>query len=95
MKMTRYVIRSMSTSDFDWRSKEPARPYHIYLLPPEQRRGAYWSHLGAAMTFESPEAAYREGIACLGKGYFDIAPVGNPNWPDFWDIQAMRRRAAA
>ena len=44
------------------------------------------------MTFDSPEAAYREGIACLGEDYFEIAPVGNPNWPDFW---AMRRRAAA
>ncbi len=47
------------------------------------------------MTFDSPGAAYREGIACLGEDNFDIAPVGNPNWPDFWDIQAMRRRAAA
>ena len=37
MKMTRYVIRSMSTTDFNWRSKEPVRPYHIYLLPPEKR----------------------------------------------------------
>lgn len=49
------------------------KPYHVYLLPPEERCCAYWSSLGAAMTFESPEAAHQAGVASLGDKSFDIA----------------------
>ena len=37
----RYVIRSMSTTDA--RPGQQVVPYHIYLLPPLERSGAYWS----------------------------------------------------
>ena len=59
--MIRYVIRSMSTTDFVLGSNEWVKPYPIYLLPPEKRCGAYWSRLAAAMTGDRPEAANHEG----------------------------------
>ena len=79
--MTRYNIRSMSTTDFVLGSNEPVKPYRGYLLPPEKRCGAYWSRLGPAMTFDGPEIAYQEALA--SEKVFDIAPVGDPGWRDF------------
>jgi hypothetical protein len=84
--MTRYVIRSMTTTDFGLGSKEPVKPY---LLPPVQRCGAYWPRLAPAMTFDRPEAAYQEGVESLRQKYFDLAPVNDPDGQNFWDIQAM------
>ena len=49
----RYVIRSMSTTDFEPYSHERVRPDHIYLMRPELRGRAYWSDLGDAQRFDS------------------------------------------
>ena len=75
----KYVIRSMSTSDYNGR--DPVIPYQIFLLPREQRRGAYWARSGAQIfdTLEEAEAdwlrIWPEG-KCLGS--MDIAPLGHP-----------------
>jgi hypothetical protein len=74
-----YVIRSMSTSD--WNGRDPVVPYHIYLMKPEKRRGAYWStYMLDAMKFDSIEAAEAEWHRSRidGRGRTDIAPINHP-----------------
>jgi hypothetical protein len=75
-----YVIRSMSTSD--WNGRDPVVPYHIYLMRPEHRRGAYWTPYGSEiMKFDTLEAAEDEfrRLWPQGKqGRTDIAPLGHP-----------------
>ena len=60
----RYVIRSMSTTDFEPYSHEPVRPYHIYLMRPELRGRAYWSDLGDAQRFDSYRKAEARSVVC-------------------------------
>lgn len=61
----RYVIRSMSTSD--WNGRDPVVPYHIYLLKPERRAGAWWTRSflrSDVMTFDTLEEAQEELARC-------------------------------
>ncbi len=75
-----YVIRSMSTTD--WNGRDPVVPYHIYLMRPEHRRGAYWTSYGnEIMKFDTLEAAedeYRRLWPEKRLGRTDIAPLGHP-----------------
>lgn len=71
-----YVIRSMTTSDYNGR--DPVTPYHIYLMKPEHRRGAFWTPYGQQImrfdTLEAAEAEWRRiGLDKLGRR--DIAPI--------------------
>ncbi len=74
-----YVIRSMSTSDWDGRN--PVVPYHCYLAWPEQRAGAWWTtyHSSAQRfaTIEEAEAEWRR-IGLEKRGRIDIAPLHHP-----------------
>ena len=56
-----YVIRSMSTTD--WNGRDPVVPYHVYLLQPQARRGAYWSTCGEIMLFDTLEEAEAAVVA--------------------------------
>jgi hypothetical protein len=73
-----YVIRSMSTSD--WNGRDPVVPYHVYLLQPQARRGAYWSTCGEIMRFDTLEEAEAEWrrINIDKRGRTDIAPLKHP-----------------
>jgi hypothetical protein len=79
----------MTTTDANRR--EPIRPYHIFLLPPEKRRGAWWTpYLSEAMKFDSATqaAAY---IATVG-GQLDRAEIAPTDadargLPTYWDNQ--------
>jgi hypothetical protein len=77
MTMT-YVIRSMSTTD--WNGRDPVVPYHVYLLQPQARRGAYWSTCGEIMRFDTLEEAEEEWrrINIDKRGRTDIAPLKHP-----------------
>jgi hypothetical protein len=100
MTTTGFVVRSMTTTDYDWR--RPATkvvPYHIYLMPPEKRRGAYWSSLSEAQVFPTREAAQAEIDRALTKreyGYGpDVVPFHHKDLPTFWDCQAAYGAAKA
>jgi hypothetical protein len=57
-----YVIRSMSTTDAN--RAEPITPYHLYLLKPEKRIGAYWtSSKFDIATFATIDAALEQARA--------------------------------
>lgn len=55
-----FVIRSMTTTDFNPFSKKPVVPYHIYLREPLNRARAYWAHQGEAQRFATVEEAQAE-----------------------------------
>lgn len=91
--MTKFVIRSMSTTDYRMAYRSGATfvpeqkpvPYHVYLMPLEKRRGAYWNRfLGDAMTFETVEAAQAEIDRC-DLTSCDIAPYDHSNLPAYWE----------
>ena len=73
-----YVIRSMSTTD--WNGRDPVVPYHVYLLQPQARRGAYWATYGEIMHFDTLEAAEEEWkrLGFDKRGRRDIAPLNHP-----------------
>ena len=94
-----YVIRSMSTTDF-YPGGPPVTPYHVYLLPPGERKGAYWSRLlGLAQQFATVEEAEAECERALPardewerKRYrHDIVPVDHDGLPTFWEMQVRHR----
>ena len=71
-----FVIRSMSTTD--WNGRDPVVPYHVYLMKPEHRAGAYWTSYGRQiMHFDTLEAAEAEWkrIGLEKYGRRDIAPI--------------------
>lgn len=88
--MCKYLIRSMTTTDFDYRSAKPVTPFHIYLLPAQERTSAYWSSGFRAATFDSPQAAEAEATR-LGLDNADIVPMNDTAIPAYWELQAMRR----
>jgi hypothetical protein len=94
--MTQFVIRSMTTTDYDFRRPStPVVPYHIYLLPSHKRRGAYWSSKWEAERFDTIEAAEAEVARSLPvRDKWDsrpeIVPVNDDNIPTFWDNQKLR-----
>jgi hypothetical protein len=75
-----YVIRSMSATD--WRPGCASVPYHIYLLPPGKRHGAYWTRIVTdAMRFDTEAEAEAEWLRFWPAdrlGTQDIAPVNCP-----------------
>lgn len=74
-----YVIRSMSTTD--WNGRDPVVPYHCYLAWPEQRQGAWWTtYPSSAMRFDTMEEAEAEWkrIGLEKYGRRDIAPLNHP-----------------
>jgi len=91
-RMTLYVVRSMTTTDFDIRSGRPVTPYHIYLLPPELRHGAYWSGTYRAMTFDSPQDAEAEANRCLSNpNNANIVPLDDHDIPTYWELRDLAR----
>jgi hypothetical protein len=90
----RYVIRSMSTTDFEPYSHEPVRPYHIYLMRPELRGRAYWSNLGDAQRFDSyrkAEAEERRLFPEDDRRTANIVPEDDRAYPTYWEISNMNR----
>lgn len=87
-----YVIRSMSTTDAT-PSNNPT-PYHIYLLKPEKRVGAYWArHQIDAATFDTIDAAMAHGDLALTDKRFDVVPRRDSDVPTYWDARAGNSRA--
>lgn len=76
----KYVIRSMSTSDWDGRN--PVIPYHIYLMKPHRRAYAWWTASGDDImhfdTLEAAEAEWRKLWPDGRMGRCDIAPLNHP-----------------
>lgn len=89
--MTKYVIRSMTTTDAT-RDNAPV-PYHVYLIKPEKRRGAYWCRCSSDIaTFDSIEAAQAEIDRSLPQREVyeplqDIVPQDDRAVPTFWDAR--------
>jgi len=98
--MTKFVIRSMSTTDYDPRSGSKPEPYHLYLARSECRGGAYWRSRFSSeiMTFESIEDALCHGENHLnklddwsirhGNDRFDVVPFVDKDVPTYWDARA-------
>lgn len=97
--MPEFVIRSMSTSD--WNGRDPVVPYHCFLMRPEKRGAAWWSSsMCDAMRFPDQDAAEREWRRLfVGRvlGRQDIAPVGHPVpvWEAFYYQPERRDQVAA
>jgi hypothetical protein len=92
---TKYVVRSMTTTDFDVRSGKAPVPYHIYLMPSIKRVGAYWSSAFQAEMFDSPQAAEAEAKRSLSNDHYDIVPFSDKDVPTYWELQDMRRARKA
>ena len=87
-----FVIRSMSTTDAV--PGKPIEPYHIYLLKPEKRAGAYWRRDTVdAIRFDSTEAALEHGRLSLRDDNFDVVPLGDDTVPTFWDARRADYRS--
>lgn len=93
--MSKFVIRSMSTTDYvigrpGYPAQQPV-PYHIYLKRRELRSGAYWTtFMPDVATFDSIEDAIAHGKASLRDERFDVVPFA-PNdsvrVPTYWDAR--------
>lgn len=75
-----FVIRSMTTTD--WNGRDPVTPYHVFLMKPHARRGAYWTSIGPEiMMFDTLEEAEAEWLRLFPdgrQGRTDIAPLNHP-----------------
>jgi hypothetical protein len=88
--MTQFVIRSMTTTNLP-----ECRRYHVFLLPRLERGGAWWTDSPyRAETFASAADARAE-LERLGSRAADaqIAPVGAPEFPNYWDADRAEREA--
>jgi hypothetical protein len=98
----KWVVRSMTTTDWvpaygPGRPEQKPEPYHIYLLPYLERRGAYWADIGRAELFDSPQAAETEAKRCLSPesaARVDIVPALDRGIPTYWELDkaAWERR---
>ena len=87
-----YVIRSMSTTDAT-PGNNPV-PYHIYLLKPEKRFGAYWARFQIdAATFDTIDDALTHGEHALPHEIFDVVPRRDRDVPTYWEARAGNCRA--
>ena len=85
---TTYVVRSMSTTDYR-PGGDRVVPYHIYLMKPEARTGAYWNQgIYHAQRFASPQQAEAEAVR-LKLANWDVAPFDHGAMPDFWELRDM------
>jgi hypothetical protein len=93
----KWVIRSMSTTDYQWGAgAKPVTPYHIYLMRPECRGSAWWSACRfETALFDSPQAADAEARMLFAKHreHWDVVPALDGDIPTYWDIQEMNREA--
>lgn len=91
----RFLIRSMSTTDYDPRSNQPVIPYHIYLMSPEKRGRAYWSRSKAdAAIFPTEAAALAERARILRPGdRSEVTPFDDSGLPTYWESQKAREDA--
>jgi hypothetical protein len=91
-----FVIRSMSTTDFDWRDQKPVVPYHVYLMTTDRRASAWWSpDKSVAAMFETVEAAQAEIVRLgLASKYSTphVAPVNDRGFPTFWDARKPKSK---
>lgn len=87
-----FVIRSMSTTDAV--PGQPIEQYHIYLLKPEKRAGAYWRQdMIDAMRFDSVDEALEHGKAALRDDRFDVVPSTGAGVPTYWDARKADYRS--
>lgn len=93
-----YVVRSMTTTDFDHRfGGEPVTPFHIYLMPSHKRVRAFWSHKGDAAVFATPQEAEAEIVRAGLKDWSltkpdnksQVVPQNDDSIPTYWDIQEL------
>ena len=85
--MTKYMIRSMTTTDYDVRTGKGSEPFHIYLMPAAQRRGAYWGSKFAGETFDTPQAADAEAKRSLRDDRYQIAMADDRTMPAYWELR--------
>jgi hypothetical protein len=65
------------STDYDWRHPETSvRPFHVYLMPAHERRGAYWSYIWDAQRFATREEAVEEAKRSLTTSWdrVDLVP---------------------
>lgn len=75
----------MSTTDA---GSGPITPYHIFLMAPQFRSGAYWTPYGPSIQkFDSAEAAEAEAIHSKLSGRYDVVPYdfAKQGLPNFWE----------
>jgi hypothetical protein len=94
---TKYVVRSMTTTDFDIVRGIAPVPYHVYLMPCKQRAGAYWSSIYRAQTFATiaeAEAEIDRAFTNRDKWWRrpEIAPVNDRDVPTYWNNQKVGMR---
>ena len=92
--MTKYLIRSMSTTDYAPQYNQYPQPFHIYLKKPERRRPHdCWSvYCGDLQLFNSIDDALVHGAAVLGDERFDVVPVIDLDLPTYWEARASNHR---
>lgn len=92
-----YLIRSMSTTDYvpagrGCPEQKPV-PYHIFLLKPEKRGGAWWTKSllrAEIMTFDSEEEAVAERDRLFANDPYtkpQVVPVDQRGVPSFWEAR--------
>jgi len=99
--MAKFVIRSMSTTDFTlpYRSGgkivpgQKSTPYHIYLMRPEKRVGAWWSTSPIDRQVFETEAEAQEVFDKLFGNHVwysqpQVCPIDATD--TFWDYQDVR-----
>lgn len=93
----KYVVRSMTTTDFDVVRGIQAEPYHIYLMPPHKRVGAYWASIFHAQLFDTPQEAEAEIARSLHGLYphqpdtdSQVVPVDDSKMPAYWELRDAR-----
>lgn len=96
--MTKFVVRSMTTTDYRPQYGQLPSPYHVYLLKPERRIGAYWcASQHDVQLFDTVEAAQAEIDRCLKRHFsyeplYDIVPQDDRAVPTFWDARKGESR---
>jgi len=86
-----YVIRSMSTTDYNGR--DPVTPYHVYLKPALMRGRAFWTtSIFERETYPTLEAAQAE-IARCALGAAQVAPADDRGFPTYWALQNATEEA--
>lgn len=102
--MSKFIVRSMTTTDFDVVRGIQAVPYHIYLTA--NRTSAYWGSRYDAMQFDTVEAAQaeidRSFSATAKEGWaryhnapeiVPLDPQAEADLPTYWERQRARSEA--
>ena len=85
-----YVLRSMSTTDWDVRNPSlGVTPYHVYLYPSWKRGSAWWTpYFSEAAIYATPQEAASEA-ARLGLERAQVAPRASLLFPTYWEVEDM------